>query len=330
MTADLYYGGTEPFALCTRSVLKRVEERAMSAGYRMQLGIEPELFVTRSFADHPGPDGYLQPSAPSGQLRPTPAYDVESTLDMMPYMDEMVRAMNACGFGVFSFDHEGGDGQVEFDFDYAPALVMADRMTLFRLMAKQIAKQMGLEATFMPKPYTDGWGSGAHFNMSLVDDAGENLFRDADDARGRGWSKKAYGFVAGILRHAPALAAICTPTVNSYKRLQPRLADGTVSWARPGPRTATTTAPACSGFPATGRPSRTGAWTPRPIPISPRHFSWLPASRAWTRARPGRTGRGPYLRLGHRRARGRRPDRDPTAENPPRGHRGLRRRSTRP
>ncbi|MDQ1360763.1 MAG: glutamine synthetase [Acidimicrobiaceae bacterium] len=231
MTADLYYGGTEPFALCTRSVLKRAEERATSAGYRMQLGIETELFVTRSFADHPGPDGYLQPSAPSGRLRPTPAYDVESTLDMMPYLDEMVRAMDACGFGVFSFDHEGGDGQVEFDFDYAPALVMADRITLFRLMAKQIAKQVGLEATFMPKPYTDGWGSGAHFNMSLVDGAGENLFRDADDARGRGWSKEAYGFVAGILRHAPALAAICTPTVNSYKRLQPRLADGTVSWA---------------------------------------------------------------------------------------------------
>ncbi len=150
----------------------------------------------------------------------------------MEFLDPMVEAMNESGFGVFSFDHEGGDGQVEFDFDYAPALVMADRITLFRLMAKQIAKQIGLMATFMPKPYTEAWGSGAHFNMSLTDvDGGQNLFRDAEDRRGRGWSKTAYGFVAGILRHAPALAAICTPTVNSYKRLQPRLADGTVSWA---------------------------------------------------------------------------------------------------
>ena len=231
MTADLSFGGNEPFAHCTRSVLKRQEERATEAGYRMLLGVETELFVTRPFADHPGPDGYLQPTALSGQLRPTPAYDVESTLDMMPYLDEMVRSMDACGFGVYSFDHEGGDGQVEFDFDYAPALATADRITLFRLMAKQIAKQVGLEATFMPKPYTDSWGSGAHFNMSLVDEVGENLFRDADDARGRGWSKLAYGFVAGVLRHAPALSAICTPTVNSYKRLQPRLSDGTVSWA---------------------------------------------------------------------------------------------------
>jgi glutamine synthetase len=103
---------------------------------------------------------------------------------------------------------------------------------LFRLMAKQIAKQCGLMVTFMPKPYTDAWGSGAHFNMSLTDvESGHNLFRDSEDRRGRGWSKTAYSFAAGIMRHAPALAAICTPTVNSYKRLQPRLSDGTVSWA---------------------------------------------------------------------------------------------------
>ena len=109
---------------------------------------------------------------------------------------------------------------------------MADQLTLFRLMAKQVAKEEGLFVTFMPKPYTEAWGSGAHFNMSLEDlETGANLFRDADDARGRGWSKLAYSFVAGILRHAPALAAICNPTVNSYKRLAPRLADGTVSWA---------------------------------------------------------------------------------------------------
>ena len=177
-------------------------------------------------------DGYLEPLAISGKLRPTPAYDVESTLDSMSFLDPMVKAMTETGFGVFSFDHEGGDGQVEFDFDYAPALVMADRLTLFRLMAKQIAKQSGLLATFMPKPYTSSWGSGAHFNMSLADpETGKNLFQDDGDPRGKGWSKTAYGFVAGILRHAPALAAICNPTVNSYKRLQPRLTDGTISWA---------------------------------------------------------------------------------------------------
>ena len=191
----------------------------------MVLGVETELYVVRDPAGQA--PGYLEPIRRSGKLRPTAAYDVDSTLDLMPFLVPMVEAMEETGFGVFSFDHEGGDGQVEFDFAAAPALEMADRLALFRLMAKQMAKQSGLFVTFMPKPYTEAWGSGAHFNMSLVDaGAGENLFRDSEDRRGRGWSKTAYGFVAGILRHAPALAAICTPTVNSYKRLQPRLSDG--------------------------------------------------------------------------------------------------------
>jgi glutamine synthetase len=231
MAADLYYGGTEPFAHCTRSILRAQTARAAQAGFLMNLGVETEVYVIQE-PEVGRPWNYLTPMAPTGSLRPTPAYDVESTLDAMGFLDPMVQAMNETGFGVFSFDHEGGDGQYEFDFDFAPALEMADRLTLFRLMVKQIAKGAGLMATMMPKPYTEAWGSGAHFNMSLADiETGENVFRDADDARGRGWSKVAYGFVAGILRHAPALAAICTPTVNSYKRLQPRLSDGTVSWA---------------------------------------------------------------------------------------------------
>jgi glutamine synthetase len=230
MTADLYFGGREPFAHCTRSILKNQIARAASLGYAMVLGVETELYAVRDL-ESPAPT-YLEPLKRSGRLRPTAAYDVDSTLDILPFLIPMVEAMEETGFGVFSFDHEGGDGQVEFDFAAAPALEMADRLALFRLMAKQVAKQAGLFVTFMPKPYTEAWGSGAHFNMSLVDaHSGENLFRDAEDRRGRGWSKTAYGFVAGILRHAPALAAICTPTVNSYKRLQPRLADGTVSWA---------------------------------------------------------------------------------------------------
>jgi glutamine synthetase len=235
MTADLYFGGTQPFAHCTRSVLKKQIDAAATAGFVLQLGIESEFYVVQPFAEaRPSAptEEVLTPPQPSGRLRPTPAYDVESTLDVMDFLHPMVQAMKECGFGAFSFDHEGGDGQVEVDFDYAPSLVTADRATLLRLMAKQIAKQVGLMATFMPKPYTDAWGSGAHFNMSLTDaESGQNLFRDPDDSRGRGWSKTAYGFTAGIMRHAPALAAICTPTVNSYKRLQPRLSDGTVSWA---------------------------------------------------------------------------------------------------
>jgi glutamine synthetase len=204
---------------------------AAADGLAFNLGVETELFVFRP-ESLDSADGYLEPIAVSGRLKPTQGYDAEAAMDALPFLDPMARYMNETGFGLFSFDTEGGDGQYEFDFDYAPVLEMADRMTFFRLMVKQVAKQAGLIATFMPKPYTDAWGSGHHFNMSLEDAVtGNNLFRDADDARGRGWSKTAYAFVAGLIRHARAIAAVATPTVNSYKRLTPRLSDGSVSWA---------------------------------------------------------------------------------------------------
>ena len=95
-----------------------------------------------------------------------------------------------------------------------------------------MAQEVGLLATFMPKPYTGAWGSGHHANMSLADvQTGENLFRAAGPDGESGWSKLAYAFVAGILDHARAIAAVATPTVNSYKRLTARLRDGEVSWA---------------------------------------------------------------------------------------------------
>ena len=229
--ADLWYGGREPFALCSRSILKRQVDAAQAEGLLMNLGVETELFVF-SPESLERADGYLEPIARSGSLRPTQAYDAETAMDAMPFLRPMATCMDETGFGLFSFDAEGGDGQYEFDFAHAPVLEMADRLAFFRLMVKQVAKQAGLIATFMPKPYTAAWGSGHHFNMSLEDaESGMNVFRDADDARGRGWSKIAYGFVAGILRHARALAAVATPTVNSYKRLTPRLSDGCVSWA---------------------------------------------------------------------------------------------------
>jgi glutamine synthetase len=231
MAADLLLDGIEPFDQCPRSILKSQISRARELGFEFKLGVETELFVFDPASPRTQP-GYLAPVALSGSLRPSPAYDAEATLDAAGFLDEFVTALQDNDFGVYSFDHEGGDGQYEFDFAYDGALETADKITLFRLMARQIAKRHGLAATFMPKPYTESWGSGHHYNMSFVSTStGENLMRDSSDPRGLGWSGLAYSFAAGIMRHADALAAIVTPTVNSYKRLNPRLADGSASWA---------------------------------------------------------------------------------------------------
>lgn len=228
MAADLQVGPDQPFALCPRSALKRQVEAAAAMGYACQLGVEPEFYVLHPETLDPRATR-LTPIARSAEIKPSPAYDVEATLDAMPFLDRMCAYLSELGYGVFSFDAEGGEGQYEFDFAHAPVLQSADRLTLFRLAAKQAAKECGMLATFMPKPFAETWGSGAHLNLSLEDPSGANVFRSTDEPSG--WSKETYQFVAGVLDHAPALTAIANPTTNSYRRLVDRLADGQVSWA---------------------------------------------------------------------------------------------------
>lgn len=229
MLADMSFSGNEAYALCPRSILKRQVAAAADMGYVCQLGIEPEFYVFKpeSLAHD---SKQLQPIALSGEIKPSPAYDVETTLDAMPFLDRMCNYMEQLDFKLYSFDSEGGEGQYEFDYAHGPVLESADRMTLFRLMAKQAAKESGLLATFMPKPFSNLWGSGAHFNMSLEDIAsGENVFRIGSGREA--WQKEALHFAGGVLRHAKALAALSNPIPNSYRRLLPKLADGNYSWA---------------------------------------------------------------------------------------------------
>jgi glutamine synthetase len=99
-------------------------------------------------------------------------------------------------------------------------------------MVKEIARKHGFFASFMPKPFSNRTGSGAHYNMSLADlKTGENLFYNPDDQRGCQLSKLGYQFIAGVLKHAAAICAVIAPTVNSYKRLVARGSMSGFTWA---------------------------------------------------------------------------------------------------
>ncbi len=226
LAADIQYEG-QPDVLCARQVLKRVASRAREMGFGLNFGIETELYVLRE-----RPDGTYGPYHPEDKMQNTPGYDVRMTLDSMDWLDTMVRYMNSLGFGVYSFDHEAGHGQFEFDFGFADVVRMADRFTFFRLMAREVARLKGAVATFMPKPYASDYGSGAHFNMSLADaTTGANLMGDRADSRGIGISQLAYQFIAGVLEHAGSITAVAAPTVNSYKRLVARGFNADITWA---------------------------------------------------------------------------------------------------
>lgn len=222
--SDLHLQG-KPFEACCRSILKSALNQAADMGFRFNLGIETEFFILKD------QDGQAVPVSDRDTLA-KPCYDLQAMLDNYRWVDEIVQAMNQLGWDVYSFDHEDGNGQFETDFAYADALTMADRITFFRLMVKEIARQHGYFATFMPKPFANRTGSGAHYNMSLADlKTGENLFVDRQDARGCGLSKLGYQFIAGVLRHASAICAVIAPTVNSYKRLVARGSMSGFTWA---------------------------------------------------------------------------------------------------
>ena len=227
MPADNYFHG-HPYPLNTRVLLRNVLGEAARMGFSFNLGIECEIYVLkqdeRGRLVVPNPDDNLEKSC----------YDVKRFLDVFPWLDDMVSTMNGLGWDVYSFDHEDGNSQFEFDFKFADALTMADRYLFFRQMAKALGEKHGLLATFMPKPFADKTGNGAHFNMSLTDkNSGRNLFADEPrrDPRGLGLSALGYSFIAGILRHGRALCAVLAPTVNSYKRLIRRGAMSYYSWA---------------------------------------------------------------------------------------------------
>lgn len=225
--SDLYYHG-EPYANCSRGIFKRQLARAAARGYRMNWGIETEFYVLRES------EGGWQGIQEQSYRGLCPGYDVFQTTQSMSFLDPMVRHMNALGWGVYSFDQEGGRGQYEIDFAYADALTMADRFIFLRMMAKNVAQSIGAVASFMPKPFANDFRSAAHHNISLADaQSGRNLFEGTHggEAGHQQFSELAFQFVGGLLEHAPAITAVSCPTYNSYQGL---LAQGDMpdtSWA---------------------------------------------------------------------------------------------------
>jgi glutamine synthetase len=133
-----------------------------------------------------------------------------------------------------SLQHEHGAGQLEILFDYGTPLRQADTTFDFKQLVKQTAHANNQVATFMAKPYSNRAGSGYHLHVSAFDDA-TNVFSDGE----KELSDLGRYFIGGLLEHADALAALQTPTLNSFKRFKPDgFAPYTASWGRDNRMTA--------------------------------------------------------------------------------------------
>jgi glutamine synthetase len=132
---------------------------------------------------------------------------------------DMVLNLEKVGLTIEVHHHEVGTaGQAEIDMRFDTLLRMADKVMLYKYIAKNVARRAGKTVTFMPKPIFEDNGSGMHTHQSLWT-AGEPLFYD--ESGYAGLSDTARWYIGGLLTHAPALTALTNPTTNSYRRLVP-------------------------------------------------------------------------------------------------------------
>src|SRR6266705_435080 len=214
----------KPWPYCPRTILSRQLERARQMGYVLNAGTEPEFMLLKKNGDA----GYApwDPLDTAGK----PCYDLRALYRNLDVMTTLIDYMQEMGWGPYANDHEDANCQFEINWEYSECLQTADRHTFFKYMVRVLAEQQGSVATFMPKPFSNLTGSGAHFHMSLWDAAtDQNLFLDGNDPNGL--SPLAYEFIGGLKAHARGLAALTAPIVNSYKRLVAGAPRSGATWA---------------------------------------------------------------------------------------------------
>ncbi|MER6425301.1 glutamine synthetase family protein [Streptomyces sp. NPDC001137] len=205
-----------------RDLLRTVLARCAEQGLRPVVGPELEYFLLEAA---PGsPTGWRRSPETTGAV-----YTAGLRADPDNHLLRTLRALRDLGLGVVTGNHEFDGGQYEINLTHSAALDAADRAFRFKAAVKELARKEGNLATFMAKPFGDAGGSGFHLHLSCNDADGQNAFDDP--AGSYGLSATARHAIAGILGHAPALAALANPTVNSYKRFGPdTLAPWLIDW----------------------------------------------------------------------------------------------------
>ncbi len=217
MFCDVLMPGGKPFEGDPRYVLKKNLKRAADLGYTFYVGPELEYFYFKN-------SNGTEPLDQGGYFDLTP---LDAAVDMRR---DTVLALEEMGIGIEYSHHEVASSQHEIDMRYTDALTMADSVMTYRLVVKEVAMKYGVHATFMPKPVFGINGSGMHVHQSLFR-GDKNAFFDAKDPYHL--SREARCYIAGLLKYAPEITAVCNQWINSYKRLVPGYeAPVYLSWAR--------------------------------------------------------------------------------------------------
>ena len=218
--AHLDFDGA-PYTFAPRYALQKAIADWEEIGYSVKVGLELEAYVLQP----DGAGGWLPYTTPRSFV-----YGTGPTSDPAGVIDDIMWTAEDCGFRTESINAEFDEGQFELTLEYDDALKAVDDIFLFRLLAREVALKHGLDLTFLGKPFPGVAGSGVHVNFSLVDAAGNNALVDGSSEDGL--SALAKHCLAGLIVHHQGMTALCVPTVNGYRRLQPGELNG--YWANWG------------------------------------------------------------------------------------------------
>lgn len=194
--------------LSPRNILELMVQKYRDFGLNPIVGPELEFYIAEM--DENGK--YKRAIERKGQ-----AYTAGSGIDPKGTFLHLLRMLDQMKIGIFAGNHEFSPSQYEINFWHGPALDAADRTLLMKTAIKEVVARAGQHATFCGKPWSDEGGSGFHLHFSVEDLNGKNVMHDGGDQL----SAVAKNMIAGILKHAHALTAICNPTINAFKRLGP-------------------------------------------------------------------------------------------------------------
>ncbi len=204
-------------AICPRSLLRRIVERASSMGFGIKSSAEFEFFVFEETPQSVRDKGYRNLNSI------TPGYFGYSMLRNSVHADFYHELMNLCldmDIELEGLHTETGPGVLEAAIKYDDAMASADKAALFKTMTKILAQRKGWMATFMAKWSNDWPGQSGHLHMSLVDEkTGKPVFYD--ETKPLGMSDTMRWFVGGQQALMPELLSMIACTVNSYTRLIP-------------------------------------------------------------------------------------------------------------
>jgi glutamine synthetase len=194
---------------CPRTRLDAAIDDLRELGYSVQAALEPEFYLLT-----PGEHGDYHP------VNATRMFSQAGLAVEHEFVDRVIDELRGTGVTVAQLGKEYGPGQYEMSVLHADPIRAVDDYFSLKEAVRDIAREQGCVATFMPKPYSHWSGNSLHVHLSLWDADGE---RDvtASDQDETSLSQEGSWFLGGIMAHLDALTGLGSPTVNSYKRLQP-------------------------------------------------------------------------------------------------------------